>query len=86
MCRKSQRFQRKHYYVILPRPLDEEPGLMIQIFITPSTIDSVLIFRIFSSVWLHSANNEADVLADWDAGDCKKNKNDIKMLSMYVVL
>ena len=52
----------------LPRPLEEEPGLMIQIFIVPSTIDSVRIFNIFSNVWLHSANNAADVLQCCECG------------------
>ena len=54
---------------VLPRPLDEEPGLIIQTFIMPSTTDSVRIFKILSNVWLQSANSDADVLALCEAGD-----------------
>ena len=33
----------------LPRPLEDEPGLMIQMFMVPSTTDSVRILRMFSN-------------------------------------
>ena len=37
----------------IPRPLEEDPGLMIQMFMNPSTIDSGLNFKILSRVLLH---------------------------------
>ena len=37
----------------IPRPLEDDPGLMIQMFMNPSTIDSGLNFKILSRVLLH---------------------------------
>ena len=45
---------------LIPRPLDDDPGLIIQMFMKPSTIDSGLNFKMTSKVLLHCEYRRLD--------------------------
>ena len=55
----------------IPRPRELEPGLIIQIFINPSTMDSGLNFKMLSSVLLHCAYKLGVVILSSECGVCK---------------
>ena len=68
---------------LMPRPLDEDPGLMIQMFMKPSTIDSGLNLRMTSRVLLHCVYKWFDGKLSSEGGVWKKKKRKKNHCSNY---